>query len=114
MKATISAALALATVASVAALPQAPTPPPRPSQVSAQGCVEPGVEERCLVVKDLKSGILYNLLFKGARPAIGIGIDFTGVLFDGMTYCMQGTPVQVTAWTRNDSLKCSLVQTPSQ
>ncbi|MGA3263005.1 MAG: hypothetical protein ABSC47_03055 [Terracidiphilus sp.] len=75
-------------------------------EVRAEGCVEPGVENQCLVVKDVKNGKLYNVFIKEPRPAIGDGIEFTGVLYDGVTYCMQGTPVQVTSWARKDSLKC--------
>jgi hypothetical protein len=64
------------------------------------------VEARCLVVKEAKSGVLYNLIVKGARPAIGTGIEFTGVPFDGMTTCMQGVALDVTSWARKDSLTC--------
>jgi hypothetical protein len=97
------AALALAGAAAVAgAAPASDT-----KQVSVQGCVQAGVEASCLVVKDLQSGNLYNLLIKGAKPAIGTGIEFTGVPYDGVTMCMQGLPVQVTSWTRKDSLKCA-------
>jgi hypothetical protein len=75
-------------------------------QVHAQGCVAAGVEANCLVVKDTASGKLYNLLIKGSKPMVGIGIEFTGVPFDGMTTCMQGAPVQVTNWNRKNSLNC--------
>ena len=34
-------------------------------QVHAEGCIEPGVETGCLIVKDMKSGTLYNALIKG-------------------------------------------------
>jgi hypothetical protein len=81
-------------------------------QVRAEGCVEAGVEMRCLVLKDVKSGKLYNLLVKEPRPKIGEGIELTGVPFDGVTYCMQGTTVHVTDWTRKDSLQCSKSQAP--
>jgi hypothetical protein len=80
---------------------------PDAKQVKAKGCVEAGVEASCLVVKDAESGKLYNLLIKGAKPVVGTGIEFTGVPFDGMTTCMQGSPVKVTTWARKDSLKCS-------
>ncbi len=102
MKGTIFAAMALTAAAATATAGQTPEAKP----VHGQGCVEAGVETRCLVVKDVKSGILYNLLIKGARPDIGIGIEFTGVPFNGMSYCMQGTLLEVTKWTRDTSLKC--------
>jgi hypothetical protein len=87
-------------------------PTPEPKQVIAEGCVEAGVEMRCLVLKDVKSGKLYNLLVKEPRPNIGDGIEFTGVPFDGITYCMQGIAVKVTDWKRKESLKCSQGEAP--
>ena len=89
-------------------------PAPASNEVHAQGCVQAGVEMRCLVVTDVKSGKLYNLMIKGDRPAIGVGIEFTGVPFDGVTVCMQGAPVQVTTWTRKDSLQCGKTPAPKQ
>jgi hypothetical protein len=88
------------------------SPAPEPKQVRAAGCVEAGVEMRCLVLKDVKSGKLYNLLVKEPRPKIGEGIEFTGMPFDGVTYCMQGIAVKVADWTRKDSLKCSQSEAP--
>ena len=82
-------------------------PAANPNEVRAEGCVQQGVEDQCLVVKDVKSGKLYNVLIKGPRSLIGDGIEFTAVPFDGMTYCMQGIAVRVTSWTRKDSLKCT-------
>ncbi|MGD0358033.1 MAG: hypothetical protein ABSA73_10530 [Terracidiphilus sp.] len=87
-------------------------PAPEPKQVRAEGCVEAGVEMRCLVLKDVKSGKLYNLLVKDPRPNVGDGIEFTGVPFDGVTYCMQGIAVTVTDWTRKESLKCNQGEAP--
>src|SRR5271157_3272161 len=89
-------------------------PAPEPKQVRAEGCVEAGVEMRCLVLKDVKSGKLYNLLVKEPRPNIGDGIEFTGVPFDGVTYCMQGIAVKVTDWAHKDSLQCSRGEAPKQ
>jgi len=87
-------------------------PAPETKQVTGQGCVEAGVEAQCLVVKDVKSGVLYNLRIKGTQPLVGMGIEFTGVPFDGMTICMQGTPLNVTKWARVESLKCVPGQAP--
>jgi len=86
----------------------------KPKQVHGTGCVEPGVEARCVVLKDVKTGALYNLLFKGPRPQIGDAVEFNGVLFEGMTMCMQGTPVEVSDWAHNDSLKCGKGEAPRQ
>jgi hypothetical protein len=87
-------------------------PAPDSNVVRGQGCVEQGVEARCLVVKDMKSGKVYNLLVKEPRPKIGDGIEFTGVPFDGVTYCMQGVVLKVTDWARKDSLKCNQGEAP--
>jgi len=83
-----------------------------PKPVKGQGCVAAGVEASCLVVKDVKTGVLYNLIFKGAKPDAGTGIEFTGVPRDMMTTCMQGTPLEVSNWSRVDSLKCPSSQAP--
>ena len=88
------------------------SPAPEATEIHAQGCVEAGVENRCLVLKDAKSGKLYNLLIKEPRPAIGAGINFTGTPYEGVTTCMQGAPVTVTKWARNDSLKCKQGEVP--
>ena len=106
--------LALAAMTLAGAVGLAGAPAPESKEVHAQGCVEPGVEVRCLIVKDVKSGKLYNVFIKEPRPAIGDGIEFTAVPYDGVTYCMQGIPVQVTRWARNDDLKCSQGEKPRQ
>lgn len=81
-------------------------------EVHALGCVLAGVEASCLIVTDVKSGKLYNILIKGPRPAPGDGIEFTGVPFEGVSACMQGIAVQVTNWARKDSLKCTQGEAP--
>ncbi len=96
---------AVAMAASAASAAARPAPESNP--VTGQGCVEAGVEAKCLVVKDVKSGVIYDLLIKGTQPAVGIGIEFSGIPYDGLTVCMQGTPVSVTKWSRVDSLKCA-------
>ena len=75
-------------------------------QILGEGCVESGVEARCLVVKDVQSGALFNLSVKGVQPEIGSGIDFVGVVHHGMSTCMQGTAVDVLSWAHKD-LKCT-------
>jgi hypothetical protein len=60
------------------------------------GLVEPGVEARCLILKD--AGRTYQLM--GGDPAIvkaGARVRVTGHIAVGvMSYCMQGQPFQVT------------------
>jgi len=102
MKGTMLAAITLLGIlVTAAAAAQEPKP------VKGQGCVAAGAEASCLVVKDVKTGVLYNLFFKGTKPAVGTGIEFTGVPSDMMTTCMQGKPLEVSTWSRVDSLKCS-------
>ncbi|MGB9407082.1 MAG: hypothetical protein WCA89_06060 [Terracidiphilus sp.] len=112
MKRVLLAVAAMMLAGTAAASGAGPTPEPK--QVRAEGCVEQGVEMRCLVLKDLKSGKLYNLLVKEPRPNIGDGIEFTGVPFDGVTYCMQGIAVKVTDWKRKDDLRCGQNDAPKQ
>lgn len=75
-------------------------------QIHGEGCVVAGIQPHCIVLRDQKSGHLYDLQFKGDRPPAGLGIEFTGVPHQGATACMQGTPVDVSNWARKASLKC--------
>ena len=75
-------------------------------QMRGLGCVEAGIDANCLIVKDLKSGNLYNLFVKGIRPAVGDGIEFVGVPHQGPSMCMQGVAVDVIGWSRKDSIRC--------
>jgi hypothetical protein len=75
-------------------------------QIKGRGCVEAGVDTSCLMVKDVQNGRLYSLQIRGVRPPVGIGIDFAGAPFSGVNTCMQGTPVLVSTWTRNETLQC--------
>ena len=97
-------------VLAAAVMPAVAAPPEKPKEIHGMGCVEAGVEARCLVLKDIKSGMLFNLLIKEPRPAIGEGIEFTGVRHEGPTVCMQGVAIAVASWARKDSLKCAQPQ----
>jgi hypothetical protein len=68
--------------------------------ITGTGCVEAGVEAGCLVLKDMKSGTLYNLFFRHNPPEINTAIHFTGTRHDGPTTCMQGTAVNVNQFTK--------------
>ena len=105
MKGFVSAVVSLALAAAAASTLAAP--PTAVKQVKGTGCVQAGVEAGCLVVKDAASGDLYGLIIKGAKPAVGTGIDFVGVPFSGASTCMQGIPVQISSWSHNESLQCS-------
>ena len=89
-------------------------PLPKSGQIEGEGCVEPGVVMRCLVVKGIKSGKLYNLLIKGAQPRIGEGIEFTGLPHAGSNLCMQGIPIDVLTWARKPSIKCPQPSKPKE
>lgn len=102
------AVLALVFLALIAPMPAlAAQQPAQKNAVQGQGCVQAGVEAHCLVLRDLKTGHLYDLLFKTDRPPIGLGIEFTGVLHPGPTACMQGIAVEVTTWSHKTSIKCT-------
>src|SRR5208337_4812081 len=106
----VMAAITLAGAAMIAGA----CPAPQSTKVQAEGCVQPGIEASCLMVKDVKSGKLYNVRIKRPRPEIGAGIELTGVLHDGPTTCMQGIAVDVTTWARKDYLHCSKGEPPRE
>lgn len=91
---------------SVAQQPEVPKPQPETKKVHGEGCVEAGVEARCLVVRDLHAGKIYNILVGDPRPAPGEGIEFTGTLHEGVSVCMQGTAIEVERWARKETIKC--------
>ena len=80
--------------------------PIRAKTVTASGCVKAGVEAGCLVLTDPKTNVMYQLAFKGKKPAVGTAIRFTGVAHGGITICMQGIGISVKTWTRIKR-KCS-------
>ncbi len=102
------AAVALLTVPAARPQQDKPKVPSAPAKtITGAGCVEPGVEASCLVLKDVKTGALYNLIISGKKPAVGTAIRFAGTRFDGMTVCMQGQPVKVSKWTAKGACKLS-------
>jgi hypothetical protein len=107
MRLRLFSAFAVLSVALVCvAQEQIPHPRARPAPIRAQGCVEAGVETGCLLVRDLKTGRLYNLLIRGMPPPLDIGVEFTGTQHNGPSTCMQGIAVEVESWSRKDALKC--------
>ena len=78
--------------------------------VQASGCVSKAVESSCLVLKDSKTGVLYNLLFVAHAASAGTAIRFQGTEHQGMTTCMQGKAVNVTKWKRIKGEKCPATQ----
>jgi hypothetical protein len=79
----------------------------KPEQIRASGCVRAGVEGNCIVLTDSKSHKLYNLFFASdKKPPLDAAISFVGTTYDGMTTCMEGTPVQVKDW-KPVRMKCT-------
>jgi hypothetical protein len=69
--------------------------------IKGSGCVSPGVEAGCLMLTDSNDSTkVYNLFLAGEKPAIGTAISFQGTAHTGVNICQQGTPVNVTKWTR--------------
>lgn len=74
--------------------------------IAGAGCVQAGVETGCLLVKDAKTKTLYNLFFKGNKPAAGDAIQFTGSANAAVNTCMQGKSVDVKEW-KPIKMRCS-------
>jgi len=66
-------------------------------EIKAIGCVRRGVEGGCLLLKTLDGKTTYNI-FANPRPEVGIVIEIDGKEFQGVTTCMEGTPITVTKW----------------
>jgi hypothetical protein len=104
--------LTACTMAQAQQPPHIPKPQPEPKKVHGEGCVETGVDARCLIVRDLRAGKLYNILVGDPRPNPGEGIEFTGTLQQGANICMQGAAIQVEHWARKESIKCRHTPAP--
>ena len=74
--------------------------------VTGSGCIERAVENSCHVVIDSQTGELYNLLFPAKAPQTGTAIRFTGTQQKGATACMQGKPVKVSKWKKEEGIRC--------
>jgi hypothetical protein len=80
--------------------PQNPQNKDIPKLVKSSGCLEPGLEIDCLVLKGFKDNKVYSLFFaSNKKPTIGTAISFEGIVHTADTYCIQGKPVDVTKWT---------------
>jgi hypothetical protein len=74
--------------------------------VKGSGYIEAGVEAGCKVLKDTKTGVLYNLFFSSKdQPPLGTAITFEGTVHEGPTTCMQGKAVDVSSWTKAGTTK---------
>jgi hypothetical protein len=104
--------IAASSLVAAAQQPEIPKPQKQANKIHGEGCVEAGVDARCLVVRDLHAGKLYNVLVGEPRPTPGEGIEFTGTLHQGANICMQGAAIEVEHWQRKASLKCRHTPTP--
>ncbi len=69
--------------------------------VRISGCIEPGVEVGCRILRDAKTGDVYSLSFHSkSQPEAGMGVSIEGTIHNGPTSCMQGKAVDVTKWTK--------------
>jgi hypothetical protein len=86
---------------------QEPTKPVAPGDtVKGSGYIEAGVEAGCKILKDTKSGVVYNLFFSSKdQPPVGTAITFEGTLHEGPTTCMQGKAVDVSSWNKAGASK---------
>jgi len=105
-------ALVAASAVAAAQQPDVPKPQPDVKKVHGEGCVEAGVDARCLVVRDVRAGRIYNILVGDPRPTPGEGIEFTGTLHQGANVCMQGAAIEVERWARKESIKCRHTPAP--
>ena len=85
----------------------------KPKTMQGSGCVENAVETGCHILLDSKSGDTYNLFFSAKAPKAGTAIWFKGTVHQGMTTCMQGKPVNVTKWKKENGIKCLSPSSPA-
>ncbi len=64
------------------------------------GCVSPGVEIGCLMIKDHKTGKTYQINSANPRPdpAQNLVVDLKGQIFHGVDFCMQGPILTEITW----------------
>jgi hypothetical protein len=111
-RALISLGLLAAAAIALSQQPEVPRPQPEVKKVHGEGCVEAGVDARCLIVRDLRAGRIYNILAGDPRPTPGEGIEFTGTLHQGGNICMQGAAIEVEHWARKETIKCRHTPAP--
>ncbi|HEX8924439.1 MAG TPA: hypothetical protein VF786_01535 [Terriglobales bacterium] len=108
MRAHVVAVLLLATAAFSQELE-------KPRTITATGCVMRGVEAGCYVLRDVKTGAVYDLRWSGKLPVIGQGIRIVATPQPSPSTCMQGSAVIVQKWEAVSLPECATnkaVQTP--
>jgi hypothetical protein len=69
--------------------------------VHVLGCVKPGVELGCLVITDRHTGKSYEIGSAVPRPdpARNLAVELNGQVFQGASFCMQGTILKNITWS---------------
>lgn len=72
------------------------------------GCVVPGEEAGCLIIKDRKTGESYQINSANPRPdpAQNLVVDLKGQIFRGVDICMQGPILKEVIWSYT-KLRCA-------
>ncbi len=72
--------------------------------VTVLGCVSPGVEANCLVIKDGKSGKTYDITSAKPRPGPSqMAVQLRGTVSSGASICMQGVILENITWTSTNT-----------
>ena len=71
---------------------------------TVSGCVEPGVEANCLVIKSGDDS--YNVTYAAPKPEIGKYGAVTGTISTKVDICQQGTILEPSTWTPDPSKTC--------
>ena len=77
--------------------------------VTASGCARAGVENGCIVITG--KGGTYNISGAKPTPKANTYGTVTGAVFDGMSFCMQGTILKPATWTADPRKLCPLGNT---
>jgi hypothetical protein len=77
--------------------------------VTVSGCARAGVENGCIVITG--KGGTYNISGAKPTPKANTYGTVTGAVFDGMSFCMQGTILKPATWTADPRKLCPLGKT---
>lgn len=78
-------------------------------EVTVSGCAIAGVEAGCIVIVNKQQA--YNISSAKPTPKIGTYGTVTGVVSDGMSFCMQGVILKPASWAPDPKKVCPLGKT---
>ena len=78
--------------------------PAMAADISITGCVEPGIEAGCLLIKD--AGTIYNVTHAKPTPQAGQHGTVSGTLSEGVDYCQAGMIIDPAVWTPEAGKSC--------